>query len=351
MAKLPVLDINHRGSTKERVLGTAKYRPLEGVRVVALTNVVAGPTAGFVLAEQGADVISVHAPHGDWISAIILSVGWGKKEILTDIKSPDGQKRLIDLLASADVLLSSQRPGALDHLGLTQAELREINPNLVYAPEFFAYPGTPWAERRGFEQIAQAVTGTIHLHSEGLGLQAPTVVPALMNDHVTGWLLAIAVVAALAEREEKGGFWHVDTSLIRTSMLGNELVGSVDDEPYAPVTVQDLIDYGVDQDTPWGTFTRFAPPVAFSHTPSMALRATSWPGSDSDTIGWTVNPAGDAPPQVPHYPSKLAREGRIRNLVPNFGVEDRGDGGGVVSLVSKPEAFEAQLKKYAAARV
>jgi len=351
MAKLPVLDINHRGSTKKRVLGTAKYRPLEGVRVVALTNVVAGTTAGFVLAEQGADVISVHAPHGDWISAIILSVGWGKKEILTDIKSPDGQKRLIDLLASADVLLSSQRPGALDHLGLTQAELREINPNLVYAPESWAPPGTPWAERRGFEQIAQAVTGTIHLHSEGLGLQAPTVVPALMNDHVTGWLLAIAVVAALAEREEKGGFWHVDTSLIRTSMLGNELVGSVDDEPYAPVTVQDLIDYGVDQDTPWGTFTRFAPPVAFSHTPSMALRATSWPGSDSDTIGWTVNPAGDAPPQVPHYPSKLAREGRIRNLVPNFGVEDRGDGGGVVSLVSKPEAFEAQLKKYAAARV
>jgi hypothetical protein len=54
---------------------------------------------------------------------------------------------------------------------------------------------------------------------------------------------------------------------------------------------------------------------------------------------------------VPHYPSKLVREGRIRNFVPNFGIEDRGDGGGVVGLISKPEALEAQLKKYAAARV
>src|SRR6187551_3592702 len=145
---------------------------------------------------------------------------------------------------------------------------------------------------------------------------------------------------------KRGGFWHVDASLTRTSMLGNELVGSVDDEPYAPVTVQDLIEHGVDQDSPWGTFTRFTPPVAFSHSPSMALRTPAWPGTHPDTTGWDANPAGDGPPQVPHYPSKLAREGRIRNLAPNFGIEDRGDGGGVVGLISKPEALEAQLKKY-----
>ena len=350
-AKLPLFGIQQRGTTKKRVLGTAKYRPLEGVRVVDLTNVVAGPTAGFALAEQGADVITVHAPRSDWFTPIWLSVGWGKKNILTDIKSADGKKRFVDLLASADVLVSSQRPGALDDLGLSEAELREINPNLVYASESFAPPGTPWAGRRGFEQIAQAVTGTMHVHSEGLGLEAPTVTSGLMNDHITGYLLAIAVVAALAEREERGGFWHVWASLTRTSMLGNELAGSVDDERYEPVTVQDFIDYGVDQDSPWGTFTRFTPPVAFSHTPSMAVRAPAWPGTDPDTIGWTANPAGDAPPQVPHYPSKVAREGRIRNLVPNFGIEDRGDGGGVVGLVSKPEALEAQLKKYASARV
>jgi crotonobetainyl-CoA:carnitine CoA-transferase CaiB-like acyl-CoA transferase len=350
-ARLPLFNIHRQGTTKKRALGNAKHRPLEGVRVIDLTNVVAGPTAGFALAEQGADVIAVHPPRGDWVTPIWLSVGWGKKTILTDVKNPDGKKRFVDLLAGADVLLSSQRPGALDHLGLSEGELREINPNLVYGSESFASLGTPWAGRRGFEQIAQAVTGTAHVHSEGLGLESPTVTPALMNDHLTGYLLAIAVVAALAEREERGGYWRVDTSLTRTSTFGQTLVEPVDAEHYAPITEQDLVEHGVDQGSPWGTFTRFAPPVAFSHTPSMALRPPSWPGSDPDTIGWTANPTGDAPPQVPHYPSKLVREGRIRNFVANFGIEDRGDGGGVVGLVSKPEALEVQLKKYAAAHV
>jgi crotonobetainyl-CoA:carnitine CoA-transferase CaiB-like acyl-CoA transferase len=350
-AKLPVFGIHQQGTAKKRVLGNAKYRPLEGVRVVDLTNVVAGPTAGFALAEQGADVIAVHPANGDWVTPVYLSVGWGKKSILTDIKSPEGKRRFVDLLAGADVLISSQRPDALDRLGLGEAELAAINPNLVYASESFASPGTPWAGRRGFEQIAQAVTGTMHVHSEGLGLEAPTVTGGLMNDHLTGYLVAIGVVAALAEREEHGGYWRVDGSLTRTSVLGNELVGSVDDEPYAPITMQDLIDYGVDQVSPWGTFTRLTPPVAFSHTPSMSLRPPAWPGTDPDTIGWTANPAGNAPPEVPHYPSKLVREGRIRNFAPNLGIEDRGDGGGVVGLVSKPEALEAQLRKYAAVRV
>src|SRR5215470_9268688 len=349
-AKLPLFDIHQQGSTKKRVLGNARYRPLEGVRVVDLTNVVAGPTAGFALAEQGADVILVRKPLGDWVTPIYLSVSWGKKTILTDIKSPDGNKRFVDLLASADVLLSSNRPDALDRLGLSEAELAEINPNLIYGSESFASLGTPWAGRRGFEQIAQAVSGTAHVHSEGLGLDAPTVTPALMNDHLTRYLLAIAVVAALAEREEQGGFWRVDTSLTRTSTFGQTLVEPVDDEPYAPVTVQDLIDHGVDQVSPWGTFTRFTPPVAFSHTPSMVLRPASWPGTEPDTIGWTANPAGDRPPQVPHYPSKLAREGGIRNFVPNFGIEDRGDGGGIVSLTSKPEALKAQMQRFSGAR-
>jgi len=348
-AKLPLFEIQQQGTTKKRALGKANYRPLEGVRVLELTHLVAGPTAGYALAEQGADVIVVQPPRGDWVTPIWMSVSWGKKNILTDIKSPDGKKRFVDLLASADVLISSQRPGALDHLGLSEAELREINPNLISAAVSFASPGTPWAGRRGFEQIAQAVTGTTHVHSEGLGLTAPTVVPALMNDHLTGYLLAIAVVAALAEREEKGGYWHVDAALTRCSMMGQELVEPVNNEPYAPITEQDLIDHGVDQVNRLGiSFTRFTPPVAFSHTPSMALRPTSAPGTDPDTIGWTANPAGDTPPQVPHYPSKLAREGRIRNFVPNFGIEDRGDGGGVVSLVSKVEALEAQMRKYSA---
>jgi crotonobetainyl-CoA:carnitine CoA-transferase CaiB-like acyl-CoA transferase len=345
-AKRAMVDIEQKGNARKRALGKAKYRPLEGVRVVELTHLVAGPTTGLMLAEQGADVIKVQPPRGDWVTPIWLSQSWGKKNILLDIKSPDGKKRFLELLASAHVFLSGERPGALEEIGLGETSVREINPDLVFANEHFCPPGTPWEMRRGFEQITQAVTGAMHAHSEGLGLKEPTVVPALMNDAVTGYLFAISIVAALTEREEKGGFWSVGASLTRCSTLGTTIVEPLDAEQYTPVTVQDLIDYGVDQETPWGTFTRIAPPIQFSHTPSMALRPTSWPGTDPDTIGWTEEAAGKRPPKVPHYPSKLAREGRIRNLVSCFGIEDRGDGGGVVSLRSKPEALKAELQRF-----
>jgi len=343
-ANLPMIDFQQHGTSTTRVLGTAKYRPLEGVRVVDLTQVVAGPSCGYLLAEQGADVILVHPPRGDWVTPIWLSVNFGKKSILTDLKDPAGMKRFVEMLSQADVLISSQRPGALDALGLSEAELRRINPNLIYAPESWAPPGTPWAGHRGFEQIAQAVSGAMHVHSEGLGLDAPTVTPALMNDHITGYLLAIGVVAALAEREQKGGFWRVDTSLTRCSTMALELVGPVDSEPYVPITMQDLLEHAVDQPGPWGTFTRMAPSVTFSHTPSFALRPAPYPGTDPDTIGWNAHP--DGPPEVTHYPSKLVRDGLIRNFVPNFGLEDRCDGGGVVSMIVNPANLEAQLKKY-----
>jgi hypothetical protein len=90
-----------------------------------------------------------------------------------------------------------------------------------------------------------------------------------------------------------------------------------------------------------------------------ASKQTVWrgPGSIRQTLGAETQRSlehfsiGRDPPKAPHYPSKLAREGRIRNLVSCFGIEDRGDGGGVVGLVSRPEAIEAQMRKYGAARV
>jgi hypothetical protein len=75
--------------------------------------------------------------------------------------------------------------------------------------------------------------------------------------------------------------------------------------------------------------------VDFSHTPSMAVWPTNWPGTYPDTTGWTESPAGDAPLKPPHYASKLAREGGIRNLVSCYGIVDRGDGRGGFSLASK----------------
>jgi crotonobetainyl-CoA:carnitine CoA-transferase CaiB-like acyl-CoA transferase len=341
-AKHNMIDFEQEGNARQRQLGRANHRPLEGVRVLELTHLVAGPTIGRLLAEQGADVIKVQPPMGDWVTPLWLDVSWGKRNISLDIKSRSGMSRFHKLLATADVLVSSLRPGALERLGLDEKTLREINPNLVLARVLTYAISTPWEDRVGFEQIAQSVAGNIHATSEGK--PEPTVVPALMNDYLTGYLGAIGVVAALSEREEKGGYWNVDVALTRNAMMASSLVEPLDAEEYAPVTMQDLIDYAVDQQTPSGTFTRLGSSVAFSHTPSMFMRPTSWPDSHPDTIVWTDITSADPVDTATHYPSKLAREGGIRNLVSCYGIEDRGDGGGGFSLASK------QMMEYVAAQ-
>jgi hypothetical protein len=117
-------------------------------------------------------------------------------------------------------------------------------------------------------------------------------------------------------------------------MLGSSLIEPVGAEEYAPVTTADLVEHGVDQHTPVGVCTRLRESVEFSHMPSTFLRPTSWPNASPDTSGW-LEPNGNLPAQPPHVPSQMARDGRIRNLVSSYGIEDRMDGGGGFSLASK----------------
>ena len=140
-------------------------------------------------------------------------------------------------------------------------------------------------------------------------------------------------MAALAEREERGGYYHVASSLSRCSSLTPLFVEPLDAEPYEPVRIKDLIEHSIDQPSPAGTFTRIAPAVEFSHTPSMVHRHPTLMNSMPDTTGWDDVPT--TAPVVPHTPSKLAAEGAIYGLVECFGIEDRSDGGGIMSLASK----------------
>lgn len=343
-ARRPMVEIRHHdGQSGGRRLGSAAHRPLEGLRVVELTHLVAGPTVGRLLAEQGADVIKVQPPIGDWVLPLWMDVSWGKRNISLDIKSKTGMQRFAALLAEADVLVSSQRPEALARLGLDDEGLSRINPDLVYTQVSCYVPESPWEARRGFEQIAQAVTGVMSVHSRKL--PEPTVVTVLMNDYMTGYLGAVGTVGTLAERESSGGFWKVSASLTRCAMGALTTVREQDSEPYAPVGIQDLIDFAVDQDAPSGTFTRLAPTVTFSRTPSFAQQPTNWPGTSPDTSSWRPTPQTAI--AMTHTPSRLARDGGIRNLVSCHGIEDRGDGGGGLSLAS-PLLMELVAKARAA---
>lgn len=329
-----LVDQLSKGGSHRR-LGNATLRPLEGVRVVELANVVAGPTTGRALAEQGAEVIKLACVGGPVTIGIWLDANWGKRQFRMNIKGPAGQAKLRELLAGADVLLNSMSPGRLTELGLGPEALQQINPNLILADFSFAPKNSPWFDRKGFEQIAQSVSGIVSVNSQDRYVDDPTHISVLINDFCSAYNLATGIVSALAAREEQGGFWYVEHSLLRNATEAVRYVRPMNDERYAPVSIADLRRWAIDQDTPNGVFTRLTPPVTFSHTPSKAWRPTGLPFGGVEGLSWQDKPIGsDDPLATPHYPSRIVAEGRLHDFVECYGIEDRGDGGGDVSFFS-----------------
>jgi crotonobetainyl-CoA:carnitine CoA-transferase CaiB-like acyl-CoA transferase len=194
--------------------GSNAVRPLDGIRVLELTRVLAGPIASRTLGLWGADVLRIDPPflpEPEWIH---LDTGPGKRSALLDLHTD--RDRFAELLAGADVLVHGYRPGALDALGLT--ELVDRTPGLIVASLSAWGPG-PWAERRGFDSIVQAASGIAVAESQD-GVR-PGALPAQALDHSAAYLLAGAVAHLLVRRDAVGGSWSVATSLAR---IGAELL-------------------------------------------------------------------------------------------------------------------------------
>ena len=154
-------------------------RLYEGLRVVEFTTNIAGPTIGRWLAEYGADVIHVERPvYGDdsrgyppmfdGVSAQYHTLNHGKKSLVLDLKDPEGLKIAKELCKTADIVLESNRPGAMDRLGLGYEALREINPRLIYGSiSAWGHKG-PYADRPGYDVIAQGASGMMYYNGEGI---------------------------------------------------------------------------------------------------------------------------------------------------------------------------------------
>ncbi|HEY6597309.1 MAG TPA: CoA transferase, partial [Asanoa sp.] len=183
-------------------------RPAAGVRVLDLTRVIAGPVATRTLAFLGADVLRIDPPGLPEIPEQHLDVGFGKRSTLLDLA--DGGDRAVfdELLDTADVIVTGYRPGALDRLGVTPEALRERRPDLIVAQL------SAWGEGggRGFDSLVQAATGIAVVEGDG----APGALPAQALDHGTGYLLAAAVLLALADRG-RGVAHTVDAALAATA--------------------------------------------------------------------------------------------------------------------------------------
>ncbi|MGW5381893.1 CoA transferase [Nocardia sp. NPDC003963] len=200
------------------------YQPLQGVRVLDLTRVIAGPVATRALALLGAEVLRVDPPGLPEIPWQYIDTCQGKSSTLLDLRTTSSAwERLLD---TADVLVTGYRPGALERLGLTG------RPGLVHARvSAWGFTG-PWAGRRGFDSIVQAATGIAVI--EGAS-SMPGALPAQALDHASGYLLAAGIVDALAARSADGRGRDVRVSLARTATWLLSERGRTPDHPVPAV--------------------------------------------------------------------------------------------------------------------
>jgi crotonobetainyl-CoA:carnitine CoA-transferase CaiB-like acyl-CoA transferase len=200
------------GAGTARPLGPG--RAAEGVRVLDLTRVIAGPVATRTLAAWGAQVLRLDGPRLPELPAQAVDTLPGKASAALDLADPAGAARLEELLAQAHVVVLGYRPGALTRFGLDAGSLAVRHPHLTVATLSAWGPTGPWAGRRGFDSLVQCATGIAD--AEG-SAGAPGVLPAQVLDHATGYLAAAAVLLALAGAVRGGPARSVELSLASTA--------------------------------------------------------------------------------------------------------------------------------------
>lgn len=211
-------------------MSTGKAGPLAGVKVVELSHIMAGPVCGLMLADLGADVIKVEKiPGGDDTrravppkigdeSAAFMMMNRNKRGIAIDLKTSGGIEAMRRLLRDADVLIENHRRGTMERLGLGYESLKKVNPGLIYcAVSGFGRTG-PYADRGGFDLIAQGMSGLMSITGEGPG-RPPVKVGAPVTDITAGILAAMGVLAAYVHRLKTGEGQVVDTSLFEAGIV------------------------------------------------------------------------------------------------------------------------------------
>jgi formyl-CoA transferase len=210
--------------------------PLDGIRVLDLTRVLAGPYCTMFLGDLGAEVVKVEQPGvGDdtrgWgppfvggESAYFLCVNRNKKSITVDFKSQDGIALLRRLAERADVLIENFRPGTMERLGLGEKDLRANNPRLIYASLSGFGADGPMSDAPGYDLIVQAWGGLMSV--TGMPDGDPTKVGVAIIDLVAGLMLGKSIVSALFAREQLGIGQKIDTSLLEAEVACLINVGS-----------------------------------------------------------------------------------------------------------------------------
>ena len=207
--------------------------PLAGIRVIELARILAGPWAGQLLADLGADVIKVESPEGDdtrkWgppfvegkegenlSAAYYHSCNRGKRSVVIDFSTPDGAEKIRKLVASADVLIENFKLDGLKKYGLDYETLKALNPKLIYCSITGFGQNGPYSPRAGYDFIVQGMSGLMSITGAVGG--EPQKVGVAVTDIFTGLYSVIAIQAALRHAEATGQGQHIDMALLDCQM-------------------------------------------------------------------------------------------------------------------------------------
>ncbi|AUM75385.1 CaiB/BaiF CoA transferase family protein [Paracoccus jeotgali] len=211
--------------------------PLAGLKVVELARILAGPWAGQILADLGAEVIKVEAPEGDdtrrWgppfieregdrSAAYFHGTNRGKTSVTADFRTPEGQQKVRDLIADADILVENFKVGGLAKYGLDFVSLSALNPRLIYCSVTGFGQTGPYAHRAGYDFIIQGMSGLMSVTGEPSG--QPQKVGVAVTDIFTGIYAATAILAAVEMRHRTGRGQHIDMALmdVAVAIMANQ---------------------------------------------------------------------------------------------------------------------------------
>ncbi len=254
----------------------SRLRPLNGLRVLDLTRVLAGPVCTRTLAGFGAQILRIDPPGWDEPN-VVPDITLGKCCCTLELNQSSDREIFEELLSSADLLIHGYRPDALDRLGYGEDARLQVAPNLIeISLDAYGWTG-PWSKRRGFDSLVQMSCGIADAGMRWANREQPTPLPVQALDHATGYLMAAAAVRAVSFAANGDGLRAARLSLARTGELlvgyPQNTEGKLRKEP-RPGDFMSAVEH-----TPWGRANRLKPALAIEGTPMEWKRAASELGS------------------------------------------------------------------------
>jgi crotonobetainyl-CoA:carnitine CoA-transferase CaiB-like acyl-CoA transferase len=283
LAAKPVVEIIKIGDSAPEPI-PAGSRPLSGIRVLDLTRILAGPITARTLAEHGADVLMVTAPHLPQVPPYVGDTSHGKRSCFLDLQKENEKQILLGLVKRSDVFSQGYRPDSLNQLGFGPEALAAYRPGLIYVSISCFGEGGPFSHRAGWEQIAQIMTGIAADGIQTATEYKPRTLPVAANDYITGYLGAYGTLLALARRAREGGSYHVRVSLCQTAMMiyRQGKIRSLPDQ--LSLSAAEIAALSTESESHLGHIRHLAPVLNLSETaphwilptPKLGSNAPSW---------------------------------------------------------------------------